>query len=183
VRWAAASPVPAVDPQQGSVNVRARGDLSTQEKDRLVHLVEERVYGVAGIQHIHVSSGSGNRGAAPDQIGSISLNFSNWRDRPPATEIVAEIRRRTADIAGIVIEPRLREEGPIQGKPLNIEASSPSLDALRDAVSKLREFVSTIPGVINVEDTRPLPGIEWRMQVDRAQAAKFGADVALVGNI
>ena len=49
--------------------------------------------------------------------------------------------------------------------------------------NKLREFVATIPGVINAEDTRPLPGIEWRMQVDRAQAAKFGADVSLVGNI
>ncbi|MDH5276621.1 MAG: efflux RND transporter permease subunit, partial [Gammaproteobacteria bacterium] len=174
---------PQVDPQQGSVNVRARGDLSTQEKDRLVRLVEERVYGVAGVKHVYVSTGAGNRGAAPDQIGTISLNFESWRDRPPATEIIAEIRRRTADIAGLEIEPRLREEGPIQGKPLNIEASSPSLDALRDAVTKLREFVSTIPGVINAEDTRPLPGIEWRMKVDRAQAAKFGADVALVGNI
>ncbi|TFG86332.1 MAG: efflux RND transporter permease subunit [Chromatiales bacterium] len=174
---------PAVDPMQGSVDVRARGDLSTHEKDQLVRLVEERIYGVPGIKHIYASSGSGNRGAAPDQIGSISLNFQDWRERPPATEIVAEIRRRTADIAGIVIEPRLREEGPIQGKPLNIEASSQSLDALRDAVGKLREFVETIPGVINAEDTSPLPGIEWRMQVDRAQAAKFGADVALVGNI
>ena len=174
---------PDVDPEQGSVDVRARGDLSTQEKDRLVRLVEARVYGVAGIKHVYVSSGAGNKGAAPDQIGSISLNFANWRERRPAGEIIAEIRERTSDIAGIVIEPRLPEEGPIQGKPLNIEASGPSLDALRDAVSKLREFVATIPGVINAEDTRPLPGIEWRMQVDRAQAAKFGADVSLVGNI
>ena len=174
---------PNVDPEQGSVDVRARGDLSTQEKDRLVRLVEARVYGVAGIKHVYVSSGAGNKGASPDQIGSISLNFENWRVRRPAGQIIAEIRQRTSDIAGIVIEPRLPQEGPVQGKPLNIEASAQSLDALRDAVSKLREFVATIPGVINAEDTRPLPGIEWRMQVDRAQAAKFGADVSLVGNI
>ena len=174
---------PNVDPEQGSVDVRARGDLSTQEKDRLVRLVEARVYGIAGIKHVYVSSGAGNKGVSPDQIGSISLNFENWRERRPAAQIIAEIRQRTSDIAGIVIEPRLPQEGPVQGKPLNIEASAQSLDALRDAVSKLREFVATIPGVINAEDTRPLPGIEWRMQVDRAQAAKFGADVSLVGNV
>ncbi|MEO8444521.1 MAG: efflux RND transporter permease subunit [Gammaproteobacteria bacterium] len=174
---------PSVDPEQGSVDIRARGDLSPQEKDRLVRTVEQRVYGVKGVKHFYVTSGAGNRGASPDQIGSISLNFMNWQERRPAAEIVAEIRERTADIAGIVIEPRLPQEGPMQGKPVNIEASSPSLDALRDAVNKIRVFVATIPGVINAEDTRPLPGIEWRMEVDRTQAAKFGADVSLVGNI
>jgi multidrug efflux pump len=174
---------PNVDPEQGSVDIRARGDLSTQEKDRLVRLVEARVYGVDGIRNVYVTSGSGAKGSAPDQIGAISLNFEDWRQRRPASEIIAEIRERTRDIAGLVIEPRLPEDGPIQGKPLTIEASGPSLEALRDAVDKLREFASTIPGVINAEDTRPLPGIEWRMEVDRTQAAKFGADVSLVGNI
>src|SRR5690606_19896624 len=30
--------------------------------------------------------------------------------------------------------------------------------------------------------TRPIPGIEWRLTVDRAQAARFGADITGVGN-
>src|SRR3546814_13011879 len=37
------------------------------------------------------------------------------------------------------------------------------------------------PGLVEIDDTRDVPGIEWRLVVDRAQAAKFGADVALVG--
>ena len=174
---------PHVDPSQGSVDIRARGDLSIQEKDRLVRLVEQRIYGIEGIDTAYVSSGKGNAGAPADQIGSVSLNFSHWEKRRPAPEIIAEIRERTADIAGLVIEPRLPAEGPVQGKPVNIEASSPSLEALRDAVTKIHGVVEKIPGVRNVEDTQPLPGIEWRMEVDRAQAAKFGADVSLVGSI
>jgi multidrug efflux pump len=174
---------PSVDPEQGSVDIRARGDLSTLEKDRLVRLVEQRVYGIDGIANIYVRSGTPNRGAAPDQIGSLRLNFSDWRERRPATEIIAEIRQRTADIAGLVIEPRLPNEGPQQGKPVNIEASANDMDALRDAVNKIRGVVEKIPGVLNAEDTRPLPGIEWRLDVDRTQAAKFGADVSLVGNV
>jgi multidrug efflux pump len=33
-----------------------------------------------------------------------------------------------------------------------------------------------------VTDSRPVPGIEWRLQVDREQAARFGADVSSVGS-
>jgi len=32
------------------------------------------------------------------------------------------------------------------------------------------------------EDNRPLPGIEWRLNVDREKAASYGADIALIGN-
>jgi multidrug efflux pump len=174
---------PAVDPQQGSVDIRARGDLSTTEKDRLVRLVEERIYGIPGIQSIYVRTGAANRGAAADQVGSLRLNFSDWKDRKPAKDIMKEIEARTADIAGLVIEPRLPNEGPMQGKPIVIEAASPSLDALKDAVDKIRQVVAKQPGVLNAEDTRPMPGIEWRLKVNRAEAARFGADVTLIGSI
>ena len=107
---------PAVDPQQGSVDIRARGDLSTTEKDRLVRLVEERVYGVPGIASIYVRTGAANRGAAPDQIGSLRLNFTDWKGRRPAKEIMKDIEARTDDIAGLVIEPRLPNEGPAAGQ-------------------------------------------------------------------
>ncbi len=174
---------PSVDPPQGSVDIRARGDLSTQEKDRLVRLVEQRIVGVDGVKTAYATAGKGNAGAPADQIGTISLNFENWDRRRPAAQIMADIRERTADIAGLAIEARLPNTGPEQGKPVTIEASSPSLDALRDAVTKIHGVVEKIPGVRNAEDTQPLPGIEWRMDVDRAQAAKFGADVSLVGSI
>lgn len=174
---------PAVDPPQGSVDIRARGDLSTTEKDRLVRQVEERVYGIQGVESIYVRTGAVNRGAAPDQIGSLRLNFTDWKERRPTREIIEEIDARTRDIAGLVIEARLPNAGPQQGKPIIIEASANSLDAIKDAVDKIRQVVAKQPGVLNAEDTRPLPGIEWRFKVNRAEAARFGADVSLVGSI
>lgn len=174
---------PEVEPNQGAVDIRALGDLSALEKDRLVRQVEARVYGIDGVDNIYVRSGKANLGAAPDQIGSIRLNFSDWRLRRSADEIIADIRERTADIAGLVIEPRLPEEGPVQGKPIVIEAAADSRDALADAVDKIRAELASYAGVVNAEDTRPMPGIEWRLQVNRAEAAKFGADVQLVGSV
>jgi len=174
---------PEVEQTQGSVDIRALGDFSPQEKDRLVRTVEERIYGVAGIENIYVRSGAAQNGAAPDQIGSIRLNFADWRTRRSDREIMAEVRERVADIPGLRIEARLPEVGPATGKPIDIEVSASDTEILRETVQLLREELATIPGVLNAEDTAPLPGIEWQLKVDRAEAAKFGADVQLVGSI
>jgi len=174
---------PDIEPATGSIDIRARGDLSVDEKDKLVRLVEERIQGIEGIDYVYAKSGATGRGAAADLIGSVRLNFSHWRTRRPATEIVEEINQRTSDISGIILEARLRREGQQEGKPIDIELSSPSFPALKDAADRVRGALETIPGVINAEDTRPMPGIEWSLRVDRTEAARFGADVALVGTV
>lgn len=174
---------PDIEPNNASIDIRARGDLSVLEKDKLVRQVEERIYGVDGIDYIYVKSGTTARGSAPDLIGSVRLNFRSWRTRRPASEIVDEIIERTSDIAGVIIEGRLNREGRQEGKPIDIELSSPDLAALKDAADKVRGALEQIPGVINAEDTRPMPGIEWQLHVDRTEAARFGADVTLVGTI
>ncbi len=174
---------PEVEQSQGSVDIRALGDFSAQEKDRLVRMVEERVYGVPGVENIYVRTGKAQNGAAPDQIGSIRLNFADWRTRRPGAEIMADIRKRVADIPGLQIETRMPEVGPATGKPIDIEVSATDNEVLRRSVGLIRAELETIPGVINAEDTAPLPGIEWQLKVDRAEAAKFGADVTLVGSI
>ena len=38
-------------------------------------------------------------------------------------------------------------------------------------------------GLLDVEDSRPLPGIEWQVKVDRSQAARFNADILTVGKV
>jgi len=174
---------PYIEPNNGSIDIRARGDLSPSEKDSLVREVEQRVYGIDGIEHLYVKSGKMARGSAPDMIGAIRLNFANWRDRRKASEIADEIRERTKDLAGIVVEVRLEGRAPATGKPIDLEVASTDLELLKDTANRIRLELEQIPGVINAEDTRPLPGIEWQLKVDRAEAAKFNADVTIVGSI
>ena len=50
-------------------------------------------------------------------------------------------------------------------------------------MGNVRDALAVLDGVINIEDSRPLPGIEWQIEVDRAEAARFGADITLVGNM
>jgi multidrug efflux pump len=117
-----------------------------------------------------------------DVIGVIQMEFINWRERRPAAEILPELRRLTADIAGIKIQIREQESGPSSGKPVQIELSARDPGKLSAAVEHMRGLLDEVGGFVDAEDSRPLPGIEWRLQVDREQAARYGADIALLGD-
>jgi len=173
---------PEVEPDIAIIEIRARGDLSVYEKDALVRQVEERVLDLDEVEFVYAKTGASGRGASPDLIGTIQLDFMDWRDRRPVDEILAEVRELTSGIAGLGVDVVKPAMGPQQGKPIRIELSSRFPDALEATTVQVRDALEAIPGVINVEDDRSLPGIEWKLDVDRATAARFGADVTLVGN-
>jgi multidrug efflux pump len=174
---------PDIEPEFANLDIHARGDLSTDEKDVLVRQVETYVLGLDEIESVYAKTGASGRGAAEDLIGSLTLNFVEWDERRKADEILGEIRESVSGLAGIRIQTRKAEDGPQQGKPIVIELSSRFPAILEAATGRVREALQSIDGVYNVEDTRPMPGIEWQIDVDRAQAAKFGADITLVGNM
>jgi len=171
---------PDVEQPFGMIDIRARGDLSTAERDALVRQVEERVLGMPEIEFLYAKTGSNDQGAE-DQIGTLTLNYIHWDQRRKADDILEEIRRNTSDLVGIHIEPRKPDPGPPIGKPIRIEFSSRFPEALEAAVGEVQNLMESTPGIINIEDSRPLPGIEWQIKVDRAEAARFGADISLVG--
>ncbi len=171
---------PEVEQPFGMIDIRARGDQSTAERDNLVRQVEERVLGMPEIEFLYAKTGENDQGAE-DQIGTLTLNYIEWDQRRKADDILAEIRDRTSDLVGIRIEPRKPDMGPPMGKPIRIEFVSRFDDALEDSVAEVRRVMEATSGIVNIEDSRPLPGIEWQIKVDRAEAARFGADISLVG--
>ncbi|HEY9043575.1 MAG TPA: efflux RND transporter permease subunit, partial [Rheinheimera sp.] len=102
--------------------------------------------------------------------------------RRKAAQILDEMRSLTADIPGIILEFRQQEEGPSGGKPIELQVSSMESAATDKAVAKIISQMQQLGGFVDIEDDRSLPGIEWRLEVDRAEAARFGADVLTVGN-
>jgi len=174
---------PEVEPTQAALNIRARGDYSVEERDVLVRQVEERILGMPEFESVY-SRTSLRFGGEEDEdlIGRIQLRYVDWSERRPSDQILAEVRERTADIAGIIVEPEAQDPGLSSGKPVQIEISSRRPELLPDAVAKIRAGLEQIGGLVDITDTRPIPGIEWRLRVDRDQAARFGADITTVGN-
>jgi len=179
---------PDVEPDRAALQIHARGNLSIDEKDALVHQVEDRVLAI-GNRHGEFASVYARTGNpqtvtedAEDIIGTVQLEFVDWDKRRPAREILDEVLTATRDLAGITVEPRKEEAGPPIGKPIQLQLSARDPSRLDPVVDRIAAHLAEMPGVINVEDSRPIPGIEWELRVDRAQAAKFGADVTGIGN-
>jgi multidrug efflux pump len=173
---------PDVEPEFAMVEVRARGDLSPREQDALVRTVEARILDMPEFASLYARTGGSRDDGTSDIIGSFQLQFVDWTERRPAREILQEVRERTADIAGVVVNARVPRAGPTNDKPIGIELSSRFPEQLDPAAAKVRALLEATPGLQDIEDSRPLPGIEWRLDVDRTEAARYGADLTLVGN-
>ncbi|MCH4563419.1 efflux RND transporter permease subunit [Halomonas sp. EGI 63088] len=174
---------PSVEPDSAQVLVHARGDFSAIEKDAVVQRVEARLAGMSEVEAIYARSfATPDEQIGSDVIGVLQFQLIDWQQRRPASAILADMAGRTADLPGIRLEFREQEAGPGAGKPIVLEVSSHD-DALIDrTVDELRRRMIELGGFRDIEDNRSLPGVEWRVMVDREAAARFGTDVATVGS-
>jgi multidrug efflux pump len=178
---------PKVEPEQAVLQIHARGNISVLEKDRLVAEVEQRIADLqrerGEFKSIITLSGEQERrdDTLEDVIGTIRLEFVSWDKRRGADTILQDLLKRTKSLAGIIVETRKQESGPPIGKPIHILLSSRKPSLLPPIVDKIRTHLDTMSGLKDIEDSRPIAGIEWKIDVDRAQAAKFGADIAGIG--
>lgn len=177
---------PDVEPEFALVQVRARGNLSIGEKDALVRSVEERLLGMAELETVYARVGGGQRGSqevTEDTIGTIQFELVDWRERRTASQIMADIRDRTADIPGALIEVTKPAAGPPTGKPITIEIGALDPSALYPAAQRVAEMLRGVEQARDVDDGMPLPGVDWTLAVDKAEAARYGATALTVGNV
>ena len=175
------------DPQFLTVSVSGRGNFSASEVDKLVRRVEQRMFSVPGIRSMNAQtllpgSSGGGPDAVADRIGVVFIELTPESDRSQSGfDVIRIIRERTLDLPGLRVEVQPVEQGPSIGKPIQIELRSRYRELLKPAMAEIRDYLDTLPELIDIDDTRALPSIEWRMEVDRAQAAIYGADVTTSG--
>jgi multidrug efflux pump len=171
---------PNIEPEYATVAVTGRGNYSPIEiRDMLIE-VEKEILKVEGIEDVVMNFGS--TGAVtdtpPDTIGNFQLEFKPFRDRRFAKEIFADIRANVADISGLGVELLEAEEGPPVGKDINMRVVSITHSDLPPTVARIRDYIENEMGnMIEVEDGRSLPGIDWKITVDREKAALFGIGI------
>ncbi len=178
---------PKIEPQNASVIIRARGNLSTLEQDKIVRQVESRILDMTDdIKIFYARSGKMEGGKGDqypaDTIGIIQLEYHDWDERRKSAEILEEIKQRTSDMAGVIIETREQHGGPGEARDVQIEVSSYNVDLIPPVIRQLRQTMTEIGEFVDVGDSLPIPAIEWEMEVDRAQAAKFGVDINIIGS-
>jgi multidrug efflux pump len=175
---------PKVEPDYGQVIVHARGNISLPEKDRLLAEVEKHVLGFPGIRTVYTRVGEQPRGSSEiteDTVGVIQFEFSDWQTRDPAHTIMDAIRAKTVDIPGIMVEVTAPRAGPPTGKPVQVQISALNQDALPEVAKKIAAILAKRSDIRDLDDGLPLPGIDWKIDVDKAEAAKYAASPNTVG--
>lgn len=174
---------PDIEPETVQLHVRARGDLSIYEKDRVLKRIEKRLANYSEVEAVYARSfAMPDEQMGTDVIGVLQFQLIDWHERRRAREITDAMYAAVDDIPGIVLEFREQEQGPGQGKPVQLRVSATDPALMDEAVTQVRNLMEDIGGFIDIEDDRTLPGIEWRIEVDREAAARLGADVLTVGN-
>jgi multidrug efflux pump len=169
------------------VYISARGNLSAEEKRDIVMKVSRIAQTVKGIRAVYASSGGqsmslNSRGGEPvDTIGHLGIEMKDYRERRPSKEIDEEIRRKTANIPGVHVEVREPSGGPPTGKDVMIDVSSDDYASLAQVTGAIRAHLDKLSELRDVEDTRPLPGIEWDLAINREMASRFGANALSIG--
>ncbi|WP_375691513.1 efflux RND transporter permease subunit [Pseudooceanicola sp. LIPI14-2-Ac024] len=181
------------EPEQAIVYVRARGNLSLDQKDDLVKQAEEIVLAHPGVLNAFAFAGDGGLdtntgGAQPplDTIGQINLEIVPWEDRKDQPEldgdiVIDELTERLEAIPGIKVEILNAAMGPASAKPVHLRIKGDDWEDLIAATEMARARFDETAGLSLTEDTLPLPGIDWQIDVDVEKAGRYGANVAVVG--
>jgi len=158
-----------------NLTVKSHGDLSILEKDTVMRTVEGRLFGIKGIKTIYTRTGGSER------IGVIKVQFYDWDKRRKAIEIIQDMKEATSSIAGVQVIIQKHNSGPGSGKKIKLELSSKYPKLIIDAVAKIDMAMAESGYIENIQNDLTRNGIEWHLNIDRAQASKYGADATLVG--
>ncbi|MFW2542589.1 efflux RND transporter permease subunit [Primorskyibacter sp. 2E107] len=153
-----------------------------------------------------LNNNTGGSQPPKDTIGQIQLETIAWEDRPIAHEpwftipftnhtvqkaikapdfdgdlIIDQLTAQLEQIPGIKVEILAQARGPASAKPVHLRLKGDNWDDLLQATEIASQRFNALPGLTQIEDTRPLPGIDWQIDVDVEEAGRYGADVATVG--
>ena len=179
-----------IEPEQAFVFVQAQGALSAAEKAAFVGRAEAVISDIPGITAISTRTGGssagfsfdGVSGVPLDTIGQILLDLNTTSDGDfNARETLEEVRRRLSAIPALGFEIKAREQGPPGGKDIQVALLGNDTAELGRTATLIRDWLEARADVIEVEDSRALPGVEYQLTVDRAEAGKFGVDVYQIG--
>lgn len=173
---------PAVEPDQANYSVKLKGNLSTEAKYALMTEVESKILNAPEFKSVYTSAGSVEAGD-PEVIGYITVELIDWKERDKATPVLERYLKEMQVFPGLKIELQKPGNGPSHGKNIQIEITSHTLDLIEPELVRLRSFMDTLPGLKDIEDTRPLPGIEWAVQVDRIEAIKAGTNLMEISSM
>lgn len=179
-----------IESQYGMAEVRAQGNLSIEEQLEITMQVQDIVAAVDGVNQLYGYGAGGSMvvfgsDVSRDKISSFLVELVPREDRERgSSEVFEEIRQRTQSLSGVYVTAAEMDSGPPTGKDIQIQISSPNRQLMYRTTARIEQWMAAnVEGIRDLQDTLPLAGIQWEIDVDRSRAAMLGVNVADVGNM
>ncbi len=182
---------PEGDPERAVIDIRAPQGTNIYETDQIAREIEKRLKPFhPWLEHVITNVGSTGganmsltASAGGSYLAGITLVFYDFTERQrPSNEVIAEIRKAIADIAGAEIKVEKEEEGPPTGAPVTVRVMGEDFKTLERLSEQAKRLIASVPNIVNLrsdfEGTRP----ELAFTVDRRVATLLGVNTATVGN-
>jgi len=125
--------------------------------------------------------GFGFENNLPNHIG---IQFHDFNGRVEPTKVTLNrIRERLYGIAGATISVGENQNGPPTGAPINIEISGDDFTVLGMISAKVKQVLTKIPHVHDIEDNYVRGTPNFEVIVDRKKAGIYGLTVGMIGNV
>lgn len=176
--------------EQLYIVARSRGNTTPSQHLKLADDIENRIKDISGIESVYSIIGDGASGGAElngpsdlpsDTVIRIYTELLPFADRRSVQSILDDLEVAVTGIPGVITEVISVDQGPPIGKDIGIQISSENPEDLRAATTAVKFKMASLEGIIEIEDTTPLPGVEWEYIVDRAEAGRLGLDVGRIG--
>ena len=176
------------------VLARTRGNGTPEQSMNIATLLENRISEIEGVESVYTVVGPGAAG----QGGEASLNSPDnvpidatvriytelipFSDRSRSvSDIIEDLETASSNIPGVLTEITAISQGPPMDKDIGIQISSDNREMLKEITLLIHNKLASIEGVYDTEDTLQLPGVDWSMEVDRAEAGRLGLDISKIG--
>lgn len=182
---------PEEDPERAVISVRAPQGTNIHQTDEIAQVIEQRVRPYTPwLEHVVTNVGSaGNAGGGlmastgGPHLANVTLVFHDFVERQrPSKEIIAEVRKAIADIAGAEIRVEREEMGPPTGAAVTARIIGEDFKTLERLSEQAKRMIADVPNIVNLrsdlEATRP----ELAFIVNRRVAMLLGVNTAIVGN-
>jgi multidrug efflux pump len=171
------------------VLARARGNMTPDQMLEIGKEIEDRIQDVEGIESVYTTAGGSSGGfnfdglaqIPTDTVVQVYTELQPFSERRSVVEIIEELEVVTDGIPGVITEITYTEQGPPLNKDVELQISSEDKEALRAVTLQVREKMASIEGIIDIEDTLPLPGVDFEYVIDRTEAGRLGLDVSRIG--
>ena len=178
--------------EQIYILARSRGNTTPEQYLKIAKDLETRIENIDGIASVYTVTGEGAGGGdivlngpgnvPSDTVVRLYTELVPFAQRRNSQDILDDLTEAAQGIPGIITEIVAVDQGPPVGKDIGLQISSDVPSDLRTATAKIRAKFSEMDGIIDIEDTTPLPGVEWEFVVDRAEAGRLGLDVGRIGS-